>query len=44
MAVGQDLFKAYINLEKRLCFGFFNLKRGYSPFCASVLLITKVGH
>ena len=20
------------------------LKRGYSPFCASVLLITKVGH
>ena len=21
-----------------------NLKRGYSPFCASVLLITKVGH
>ena len=26
------------NLCKRL------LKRGYSPFCASVLLITKVGH
>ena len=21
-----------------------SLKRGYSPFCASVLLITKVGH
>ena len=44
MLIGSRQILAGINCAPTINLGGKNLKRGYSPFCASVLLITKVGH
>ena len=39
---GEDMAYTAVNVQSKK--QRFYLKRGYSPFCASILLIRKVGH